>query len=63
VGPGIIQDWESKGVNIRVEIGAQELRSNTVVVADLVTKTQHANGRMIATRTSVTLDNLVRAMR
>eukprot|EP00035_Acanthoeca_spectabilis_P038027 m.49525 g.49525 ORF g.49525 m.49525 type:complete len:254 (+) comp8963_c0_seq3:1566-2327(+) len=52
------QEWEGKGVSIRVEIGAKELSTNTVVVADLVNKVRHSNGRMIASRTSVTLDKL-----
>jgi hypothetical protein len=54
------QYWEEKGVPIRVEIGRTELANGTVIVADLVKKTRHSGGRMIATRSAVTLDNLVR---
>lgn len=43
---------------IRVEIGRTELANGTVIVADLVKKTRHSGGRMIATRSAVTLDQL-----
>lgn len=41
-----------------MEIGRTELANGTVVVADLVKKTRHSGGRMIATRSAVTLDQL-----
>ena len=58
-GPCIlIADWESLGLCVRVEIGSKDVAKKQFVLADLANKVKHENGRLIAKREFVTLEQL-----
>ena len=53
-----IADWEELGHCVRVEIGAKEAAKKQFVLADNFNKVKHENGRLIAKRKFVTLEQL-----
>eukprot|EP00041_Stephanoeca_diplocostata_P012009 m.199063 g.199063 ORF g.199063 m.199063 type:complete len:281 (-) comp18773_c0_seq4:52-894(-) len=53
------QFWEGRRIHVWIEIGKKEVAAQSVLVADLVNKVRHPNGRMIAKKSTVHTDNVV----
>ena len=51
-------DWEGLGVCVRVEIGSKDVANKKFVLADLANKVKHENGRLIAKRKFVSIEEL-----